>query len=516
MPEKLIIAIDGPAASGKSTTAQLLARQLGYTYLDTGAMYRACALQAQRKGVDIGDERAVQSLLQDLDIRIEITGETNSIFLGSEDVTAAIRAPEISALASSISALPPVRHKMVELQRKLAASGGVILDGRDIGTYVFPNADLKFFLIASADVRAHRRWLELKSKGIEADHEQVLRDLIQRDKNDSARALAPLSKASDAIEVDTSLMSIAAQVATLHRHVLRHLGIPAVLLAKHSGFCFGVRRAIQLALDANQPGDKVCTLGELIHNPQIVGKLAEQGIRLCGEDVSNSKVIIRSHGASKEVLAKLLSRGNEIIDATCPYVKRAQEMVSSMAGCQVMILGDPGHPEVVGMISYGDKKTRVVQADTDFGTEVWDTLCIVCQTTQKISDLQTLVTRLLPKVKELRVFNTICRATSDRQHSAQALAERSDLMVVVGGKNSANTRMLQQLCQSITHSVHIESETELTPDLLAEHARIGLVAGASSPADTILAVFNTIIKIIGNTEAATHFEEIPLFKEESC
>ena len=252
MPERLIIAIDGPAASGKSTTARLLARQLGYAYLDTGAMYRACALQAQRKGVDLGDERAVQSLLQDLDIRIEISGETNSIFLGSEDVTAAIRAPEISALASSISALPPVRHKMVELQRKLAASGGVILDGRDIGTYVFPNADLKFFLIASAEVRANRRWLELKSKGIEADPEQVLRELIQRDKNDSARALAPLSKASDAIEVDTSQMSVAAQVATLHRQVLKRLDIPAVLLAKHSGFCFGVRRAIKLALDASQ------------------------------------------------------------------------------------------------------------------------------------------------------------------------------------------------------------------------------------------------------------------------
>jgi 4-hydroxy-3-methylbut-2-enyl diphosphate reductase len=168
------------------------------------------------------------------------------------------------------------------------------------------------------------------------------------------------------------------------------------------------------------------------------------------------------------------------------------------------------------MISYGDEKTRVVQADTDFGTEVWDTLCIVCQTTQKISDLQTLVTRLLPKVKELRVFNTICRATSERQQSAQALAESSDLMVVIGGKNSANTRMLQQLCQTITHSVHIENETELTPDLLTDYARIGLVAGASTPADTILAVYNKIMKIIGNTEAATRFEEIPLFKEESC
>ena len=204
MPERLIIAIDGPAASGKSTTARLLARQLGYAYLDTGAMYRACALQAQRKGVDLGDERAVQSLLQDLDIRIEISGETNSIFLGSEDVTAAIRAPEISALASSISALPPVRHKMVELQRKLAASGGVILDGRDIGSYVLPNAQIKIFLTASIEDRARRRYEELIQNGMKVNYNDVKADIKYRDTNDSSRKVAPLKIPEGAIVIDTT------------------------------------------------------------------------------------------------------------------------------------------------------------------------------------------------------------------------------------------------------------------------------------------------------------------------
>lgn len=219
MEERLIIAIDGPAASGKSTTAQRLAQKLGYVYLDTGAMYRACALQAQRLGMDLNDAVAVASLLENLDIRVELSGLHNVILLGGQDVSLAIRSNDISRLASDISALPAVRHKMVELQRKMGARGGVILDGRDIGTFVFPHADLKFFLTASPEVRAHRRWLELQKKGISATLPEVLEELLQRDKNDAGRALAPLAKAADAIEVDTSNMTVDEQVETLYAYV---------------------------------------------------------------------------------------------------------------------------------------------------------------------------------------------------------------------------------------------------------------------------------------------------------
>lgn len=219
MEERLIIAIDGPAASGKSTTAQRLAQKLGYVYLDTGAMYRACALQAQRLGMDLNDAVAVASLLENLDIRVELSGLHNVILLGGQDVSLAIRSNDISRLASDISALPAVRHKMVELQRKMGARGGVILDGRDIGTFVFPHADLKFFLTASPEVRAHRRWLELQKKGISATLPEVLEELLQRDKNDAGRALAPLAKAADAIEVDTSNMTVDDQVETLYAYI---------------------------------------------------------------------------------------------------------------------------------------------------------------------------------------------------------------------------------------------------------------------------------------------------------
>lgn len=217
MKKGLIIAIDGPAASGKSTTAQFLAEKLGYVYIDTGAMYRACALKAKKMGIDINDEESIRELLDDIDIRIENHNSKNRIFLDGEDVSEDIRADDISALASAISAIPAVRYKMVELQRKMGEKGGVILDGRDIGTFVFPTAEVKFFLTASPEIRAKRRWLELQQKGINKDFSEVLADLVKRDNNDSQRALAPLKKADDAIEVDTSNMTIEEQTDFLYQ-----------------------------------------------------------------------------------------------------------------------------------------------------------------------------------------------------------------------------------------------------------------------------------------------------------
>jgi len=223
MEKGLIIAIDGPAASGKSTTAQLLAKKLGYLYIDTGAMYRACALKAKKMGIDINDEESIRNLLDFIDIRIENDNSKNRILLDGEDVSEDIRADDISSLASAISAIPAVRYKMVELQRKMGEKGSVILDGRDIGTFVFPDAEVKFFLTASPEIRAKRRWLELQQKGIDKDFSEVLADLVKRDNNDSQRALAPLKKAEDAIEIDTSNMTIEEQTETLYKIILSKL-----------------------------------------------------------------------------------------------------------------------------------------------------------------------------------------------------------------------------------------------------------------------------------------------------
>ena len=204
----MIIAIDGPAGAGKSTIAKILSKQLNMIYLDTGAMYRACGLKAFRLGVDLADHESVENMLKTTDIAIGYTDGVIQVYLDGENVSTDIRKPEISKMASDISAIPAVRYAMVEMQRKLASNADTILDGRDIGTFVLPNADVKIFLTASVEERAVRRFKELQQKGIETDIETVKREIEQRDYNDSHRALAPLKKADDAVEVDTTGLNI--------------------------------------------------------------------------------------------------------------------------------------------------------------------------------------------------------------------------------------------------------------------------------------------------------------------
>jgi cytidylate kinase len=217
---RIIVAIDGPAASGKSTTAKFLAEKLGYIYIDTGAMYRACALQAKLEGFAIDDLSSIIPMLERIDIKISYSESGNIIWLNGRDVSQQIRTPEISAAASKISAKPSVRYKMVELQRKLGKDGGVVLEGRDIGTFVFPEAEAKFFMVADLEVRARRRYQELKAKGIESRYEDVLQELKARDEADASRSLAPLKPASNHI-VDTSNLSIEEQVYKLYEITLR-------------------------------------------------------------------------------------------------------------------------------------------------------------------------------------------------------------------------------------------------------------------------------------------------------
>jgi (E)-4-hydroxy-3-methyl-but-2-enyl pyrophosphate reductase len=291
-----------------------------------------------------------------------------------------------------------------------------------------------------------------------------------------------------------------------------------VMLAAHSGFCFGVRRAIQMALDSRKKGTNVCTLGELIHNPPIVKELEQEGIAVCHDPrgLRGQEVIIRSHGVSRQEYQTLVDNGNTVIDATCPYVKRAQELVSSMSDGPVFILGDANHPEVKGMLSYGNDGTRVVSADDDFTDENWAKLSVVSQTTQKLGDLQHLVCKLLPRTLEMRVFNTICLATTQRQEAALCLAKQADLMIVIGGRNSANTRVLTQLCSEHARAFQIETERDLDEAMLDGADFVGLTAGASTPAEMVVKVYNRIKEIEREPGMATCLEDIPLFKEESC
>jgi CMP/dCMP kinase len=212
---RLVVTIDGPAGAGKSTVAKRVARELGYRLLDTGAIYRAVALQARRDGVDWADEAGCAAVARALDIDFRFSQEDgqNRVLVGGADVSAAIRTPEISDGASRVSAWPEVRGALLELQRRLGAVGGVVVEGRDTGTVVFPSADAKFFLTASPEERARRRVIELRETGRDATEDSVLAEIRARDHRDSSRAAAPLRQAEDARLLDSSGRSIDEVVA---------------------------------------------------------------------------------------------------------------------------------------------------------------------------------------------------------------------------------------------------------------------------------------------------------------
>lgn len=199
------IAVDGPAGAGKSTISKALAKQMGYVYIDTGAMYRATALKAVNLGIDIkNDIENIKKMLHTTDISLVYNEDGQRVILDGKDVSDIIRTPEVSVAASNIAVIPEVRIWLVELQRQLASKTNCIMDGRDIGTYVLPNANIKIFLTASVSVRAKRRYDELIEKGMKVDYNEVLEDMKYRDKNDSSREFAPLKPADDSILVDTS------------------------------------------------------------------------------------------------------------------------------------------------------------------------------------------------------------------------------------------------------------------------------------------------------------------------
>ncbi len=199
------IAIDGPSAAGKSTIADVLAEKLGYIHLDTGAMYRAVAYDALHKGIDLADEEAIVAMIDEMNLEMDIDGD---VILDGEDITEAIRANEISMGASDVSKLQGCREAMVAMQQKICSGGGYILDGRDIGTVVLKDAPVKIYLTATPEARAIRRVKQNQESGIEADYEQILEDIIKRDYQDMHREFSPLTKAEDAIEIDTSDLSI--------------------------------------------------------------------------------------------------------------------------------------------------------------------------------------------------------------------------------------------------------------------------------------------------------------------
>ena len=216
---KLIVAIDGPSGAGKSSVTKAVAERLGYTHIDTGAMFRVVALMASRNGIDAEDDHALAELCTGLNIEFALADGVCRVLANGEDVTTEIRSPRISLLTSRVAAVPAVRDHLLSLQRRMGENGGVVLEGRDIGTVVFPAADVKFYLTASAEERGRRRFAELKAKGVNVDLEQTVTDVMQRDEQDMKRAYAPLRRAEDAVEIDSTNISLDEVIALMEEHI---------------------------------------------------------------------------------------------------------------------------------------------------------------------------------------------------------------------------------------------------------------------------------------------------------
>lgn len=278
-----------------------------------------------------------------------------------------------------------------------------------------------------------------------------------------------------------------------------------ILVAKRAGFCFGVKRAVDIVFKRSEGRiEGLYTFGPIIHNPQVIEKLRERGV-IPVEDIDRDDIktlIIRTHGIPLNLLEEASKRGYEIIDATCPFVKKAQDYAKLLKeeGYQVIILGDKEHPEVKGLVSYAGENAIVIN-----GTEpsceslkgIRNRVGVIVQTTQPVDNLRRLVSMLIEHTKELKIYNTICNSTALRLKETEELAKKVDIMIVVGGRNSANTTQLANLCRSIPiKTYHIETADELEREWFKGAERVGITAGASTP-EWIIREVERKIKDIG-------------------
>lgn len=260
-----------------------------------------------------------------------------------------------------------------------------------------------------------------------------------------------------------------------------------VLIADQAGYCYGVERALRLTGEAaDQERKPIFTLGPIIHNPQVVEEFAAKGVRPADriEDMNEGTIIVRTHGVDPDIIETAKHRGLSVVDATCPFVAKAQQRAADLVndGYNVVIVGEKEHPEVVGILAYARGKATVVERVEDAVKIRKAKIGVVVQTTQSVEHLINVLSVLAAGAAEIKVFNTICSATTKRQESAKKLAEAVDMMIVVGGKNSANTSRLCRICRDTgTASHHIETARELDKAWFIDAEVVGVTAGASTP-----------------------------------
>ncbi len=488
------IAIDGPAGSGKSTVARLVASSLDFVYIDTGAMYRALALKAKRANVSFSDRKSMADLMSHTYFSLSDSGIT----LDGNPLGEEIRTREISLLSSEIAKYPYVRDFLTEQQRNLSKQGNVVMEGRDIGTVVIPEAELKIFLTASARERARRRLAQLNASGVEADFEEILAEIERRDHNDSTRTVAPLKAASDAIELDTTNLSVDEVVSAIVSLAERR---QRVRLARSVGFCYGVDRAVSETTKLLKSGKKVYATGEIVHNEKVMNDLKELGLEMIEDSLLSERhggvVIIRAHGIDPASEEKLRRVFDEVIDLTCPIVYNVFSLAVDLEqqGNFVLVYGKKNHPEVTAL-SGRLKDYLIVEPGEDYDSvlkklEGKERVAIVSQTTMSSVDFDSFASFVQSRLGErVTVYNTICKVTIQRESEAERLARISDTVIVIGGRNSSNTKKLVKIVERLgKKALHV---TDLKDLPRGDMGKVALISGTSTPYEQIQKILDYI------------------------
>lgn len=502
---RINIAFDGHSSCGKSTIAKALAKTLGYTYVDTGAMYRGVTLWSLREGLWQGEQpmsEAIRERLSEVVLTFVQCDGGQHLLLNGEDVEHEIRGLWVSNHVSPISTIPEVRRYLVAQQQSWVADKGVVMDGRDIGTVVMPTAELKFFVTASTEVRALRRYHELLAKGDQVVYEEVLHNITERDTIDSTRATDPLRRADDAILLDNSHLSREEQqvlVEEVARRVIRgnKEGDIQVEIDGASGFCFGVINAINKAEDELKQDRPLYSLGDIVHNGAEVERLEGMGLHSISHDklkeLRNTRVLFRAHGEPPALYEQARKQSIEIIDATCPVVlalqKRIREkyMASRNNGTQIVIYGKQGHAEVNGLVGQTEGNALVIQSIEEAKERIDPSrpVALFSQTTMdrgRFTELSEMIEEWLNEGVKLETFDTVCRQVANRVPEISRFARQKDWVYFIAGAHSSNGKVLFDTAQRANLNTYfISSPSEITQPLPSWVHSVGICGATSTP-----------------------------------
>jgi 4-hydroxy-3-methylbut-2-enyl diphosphate reductase len=494
-------------------------------------MYRAVAYAAEVRSIDVADIDAVCGLVASIDISFEQSGPELHMCLDGEDIEAEIRSPEMSLAASGISRIACVREAMVRLQREQGRRmPGAVLEGRDIGTVVFPDAPCKIYLDADPRARALRRRAQLKETGRDVALDEIERDILERDRNDSTREHSPLRRAEDAVIIDTTSLTIDEQVNLIVdlANRISSGSSPDVIVSidKSAGFCWGVVRTIDVAEGVLRSGNKLVSLGDIIHNPKEIERLHELGMRTIGiEDVENlepgTRILIRAHGEPPSTYRLVREKGLELVDATCPIVTKLQERIRRFydEGYQVVIFGKKEHAEVVGLRGVCNDECVVVRSLEEVVrlVDVTRRTVLFSQTTMDKPTFQTIKEYLQQHTIDLHVDgmedvaaefhakDTICGQVSGRERKLRAFAELNDVMIFVAGRRSSNGKVLFEICREANPNTYfVEDLTDMDPGWFANARRIGVTGATSTPHWFMMEVRDFIQSLTNKNHSGHH------------